>query len=177
MASVIERTYAEGLFDLALEKDLVNKINGEFYDLHILFEENKELKMVLANPRISKQGKCLMMENILKGCNPYFINFVKLLVKNNRINLLVGIYNYYSQLYLKINNIKIIEIVSAKELSSKQVTDIQELFEEKLNQEVQVKLSVDQRLIGGLKIKIDDTLIDNSLSSRIENLKKEVIGN
>ena len=175
MASLIDRTYAEGLFELACDKGLIKEVNANFYDVVKILEKSEELRMVLANPNISKSEKKELLDKLFAFSNKYLLNFLKLLVDKNRLGNCKNIYLSYFQEYIKYYQIQMVEVTSANSLSDKHLRSLQELFEKKLKKEVQMIVTVDPELLGGLRVKINDEIIDNSLNKRLDELKKLVV--
>ena len=73
-------------------------------------------------------------------------------------------------------NIAFVEVVSSHEMDSKQKDDISNSLSELVNKKINIDFNVDKNLIGGLKIKVDDTLYDSSLQTKLENAKSKLVG-
>lgn len=175
MAGVVEKIYAEGLFELAKEQDMIKMIFGDFYDLNNVLISNNTLMVFFKNPRISKIQRKLLLCNLMVNKNKYLVDFLQLLIDKNRMALVASIYDNYTKLYLAYYDIQIVEVSSAKELSPKQLIALQNLYEDKLKKVVQLSTSINPALIGGLRVKINDQIYDNSLDMRVDKLYKAVI--
>ena len=73
-------------------------------------------------------------------------------------------------------NIAFVEVVSSNEMNSDQKDDISNSLSELINKKIDINFNVDKNLIGGLKIKVDDTLYDSSLQTKLENAKSKLVG-
>jgi F-type H+-transporting ATPase subunit delta len=73
-------------------------------------------------------------------------------------------------------NIAFVEITSSQKLETSLMEDIKSSLSEIINKKVKIEFFVDNKLLGGLKIKVDDVLYDNSLLTKLENAKSKLIG-
>ena len=117
----------------------------------------------------SKKNK-LSIDNL----DVHMSNFLRLLFENKRIFVLTGISNMYEELLLELNNKLSVEVVSAVELSKKNINVLSKLIEKKYKQEVEMNIVLDQSLIAGLKIKIGDRVIDGSMSTKLDRLAYQI---
>lgn len=134
-----------------------------------------ELGSVLENPSVKKNIKLEIIDDVFaKKTDKKLVNFIKVLVEKDRINLLPEIFEYSSQLYDEANNIKSVEIVSSYELDEETKEKVVDKISKKLNKSIKPKWTVSEDIIAGLVIKYDDTVFDSSLKTRIENLRKDI---
>lgn len=124
---------------------------------------------LLTDYYISKKNK-LSIDNL----DVHMSNFLRLLFENKRIFVLTGISNMYEELLLELNNKLSVEVVSAVELSKKNINVLSKLIEKKYKQEVDMNINIDQSLIAGLKIKIGDRVIDGSMSTKLDRLAYQI---
>ena len=100
--------------------------------------------------------------------------FIKILQKNNDLSLIDKIIQQYYKYYRSQRNISKIEVSSAKKLN----TEILNKLVQKFNNQIEIEETVDESLIGGIVLKIDDNiLLDGSVKKKLENLKKNLIQN
>lgn len=102
-------------------------------------------------------------------------NFVKLLGKKNSLSLAPKIITDFNRYYNEAERIIEIKIASALELSEAEKKEIKNHFEIMTDKKAEVTTEIDPQLIGGVKITFDDRLIDGSLKTKLENLKKQLL--
>ncbi len=101
-------------------------------------------------------------------------NFAEALRLNNDLGLMEKIEEEYQKLEKAAKGIKVAEVTSAKPLEKKTEHEIIEQLNKLTNANVEIKKKIDENLLGGVVIKLDDTLIDASVKSSLEQLKDEL---
>ena len=104
------------------------------------------------------------------------VEVLKVVIENDDINLLKDIAKNFTLLSKQKLNIAFVEVVSSNEMNSDQKDDIVNSLSELINKKIDINFDVDKNLIGGLKIKVDDTLYDSSLQTKLENAKSKLVG-
>lgn len=96
MAKLVSKTYGDALFELALEEDKLDLFFAESEVIRQVFLENSELIKLLNHPKIDKEEKISVMENIFKDrASNEFVGFLTLVVRKERQNDIVGILDYF----------------------------------------------------------------------------------
>ncbi len=175
--SITAKNYAESLMQVG--KDGVMSYDAILSDLNNIKEiisSSKELVDVMENPAISVKNKNEILNSVFSNqINPKLINFLKVLIEKNRFDELNQIIAAFSSDVDEINNIKRVEVVSAVEVSDDRKQRLIEKLQNKLQKTVIANWVLDDSIIGGLVIRIDDNIIDNSLRNKLENLSKNII--
>jgi F-type H+-transporting ATPase subunit delta len=128
--------------------------------------------------RISvKQYALSLYETVVgKKAGDEISNFLKLLVKNNDLKLADKIIAEFIRIWNEQEGLITVEVVSARELNKESDTAIKNfLKEEKAAKSVELKKSVDEKLLAGIILKFDDQVIDGSLKKKIARLKEEMV--
>ena len=175
--STSEKIYADSLIQAG--KDGAMKFDDILKDLNTINEitsQSKDLVQVMENPAIDDKTKYEIIDSVFSGqINNKIINFLKVLIDKKRFNELDNIIKAYSDELDKINNIKRVEVVSAVELTDEQIKKLTEKLQNKLQKNIIISREINKDIIGGLVIKIDDDVIDNSLKNKLESLSKNII--
>ena len=175
--STSEKIYADSLIQAG--KDGAMKFDDILKDLNTINEitsQSKDLVQVMENPAIDDKTKYEIIDSVFSGqINNKIINFLKVLIDKKRFNELDNIIQAYSDELDKINNIKRVEVVSAVELTDEQIKKLTEKLQNKLQKNIIISREINKDIIGGLVIKIDDDVIDNSLKNKLESLSKNII--
>lgn len=104
-------------------------------------------------------------------------NFVKILAENNDLKLFEQISKELHQLDLAQKGIKLAQVTSAKPLSSSNEKEIVETLNTLLKSKVELNKSLDENLVGGVVVRVDDLLIDASVKNSLKQLKKDLSNN
>lgn len=170
MNTTTAKTYAESL----IQAD--NNYQAVLNDLNTITEimgKAPDLVLALENPSISLQTKFEIIDEVFKNqVGEKITNFLKILVDKKRFKELNEIIIAYSENIDEINNIKRVEVISAVELSDEQKQKTIEKLQKRLQKNVIAKWTLNDEIIGGLVIKIDDDVIDSSLKNKLEKLSK-----
>ncbi len=175
--STSEKIYANSLIQVG--KDGILPFDSILKDLNEIKEitnQSADFVEVMENPAIDDNTKYEIIDNIFSNrINDKIINFLKILITKKRFNELNKIIQAYSDELDKINNIKRVEVISAVDISEEQEKHLTEKLQNKLQKNVILTRTIDKNIIGGLVIKIDDDVIDNSLKNKLESLSKNII--
>jgi F-type H+-transporting ATPase subunit delta len=104
----------------------------------------------------------------------HFQNFLKVIIENHRTSALSDIYQQYTRLTVEASNSKEVSVITAFAMTEAQMTELTSSLEKRLDCKVQLVCTVDEELIGGAVIRIGDTVLDNSLVSRLTRLKDTI---
>jgi len=174
MVSKAARRYAKALLQSALEKNKLGEIEKDIRFIQNTLDDSRELKVFLRSPVITTENK-------LKGLNSIFGKKVsdetkslfRLLSEKRRESLLAEICTGFIQLYNDHQGLIQVEVETAYPMSDSQKKELQKELSEKTGKKVQMNVVENKELIGGLVIKIGDTVIDGSVKHKINKLKKQ----
>ena len=118
----------------------------------------------------------LFEKAVSSSMNVILVEVLKVIIENNDISLLKNVAKHFTLLSKQKLNIAFVEVVSSNEMNSDQKDEISNSLSELINKKIDINFNVDKNLIGGLKIKVDDTLYDSSLQTKLENAKSKLVG-
>lgn len=168
-SEIIASRYAIALYNLD------QNLDKHLHDFIKLFEIN-QFKEIMLSPVVDTKIKKQIIQKILFEVPDVFVNFIKLLIDKNRINIFFMIYNQYKIIKNKKNNIIQIIIYSPQNLDDEQLKSIGEKYKKSFNMnDFETKLIIDKTLLGGICIKIGDIFIDASLKNMLNKTKKDVL--
>ena len=176
MAKLVSTTYGDALFELAMEENNLHEMRMEVESLRQIFTENKELGDILGHPEVEKNAKIELVENIFKGrCSDNMMGFLVLVVEKGRQGDLLAIFDYFIGKAKEEEGIGTAHVTSAIELTKKgQQVVVDRLLELTKYSSFETTFTVDESLIGGLVIRIGDRVVDSSIKTKLENMKKSL---
>jgi len=166
--------YAQALYDFSVETDKVEEVYHDVLQIQEIIIAHKELKTVLESPIISHDKKMNIINEIFqKKLSETTFTFFTLIVKKRRAPQLLMICRQFVKIYYKNHNIKEAHITSAQPLSEEMVHYLKTYLEKDSPYTFKIHLAVDQNIIGGLIVKIDDYYFNAGIRAKINKLKTE----
>lgn len=176
MAKQVDTTYGNALFELALEENKLDTLYEEVVALIDILKENEELLKLLAHPHINKDEKKKVVASSFDGkISDELTGLISMIVEKDHATNLIDTFLYFVKLVKKEKNIGVASVTSAVTLSDSQKSDIEKrLIETTSYNTVEVCYQVDESLIGGLVIRIEDRVVDSSIKTKIEAISKSL---
>jgi F-type H+-transporting ATPase subunit delta len=168
------RVYAEALFDVAKEKgklDTVVEQLGQFADA---LDSDRELQVFFFSPYFSSAEKGEGLERALSGAEPELVNFLELLIEKQRMPEIFRIRRELEELWKRENRRIDVTVTSAVELDPEVVGKIGGEIEKQTGQKVELASRVDEDILGGVVLQVGNMVLDASIRSRLEKLRKSV---
>jgi len=168
----IAKRYASAIYDIAESSDKIGEIREALNILAENYNEDEEFKVFLLDPSIKYDEKVKYLHKSFDFISEDAFKIINYLVKKGRVSLAEKIKDSYLKIYYEKNNKILVNATFTKELSDNQRKALMKKLEEKYKKKIVLNLSVDEELIGGGIIKIGNKVIDGSIKSQIENIKK-----
>lgn len=172
----IAKRYADALFSSAKDSEEIQKVFDDLKLVESTIVSSAELKDFLEKPVISHNDKKDVIIQVFKAfIADTALNFLLLLVDNNRFNLFESAVSEYSNKLDEINNITKVRIISAVDLNDDMKSKLIQKLEQKVSKKVVAEYELKPEIIAGLVIEINDKTVDTSLKTKLSNLKKQLI--
>lgn len=172
----IGKRYSDALVASALDADVLQKVFDDLKFVESTIQSSIELKEFLEKPVISHNDKKDVIVQIFKdSISEMALNFLLLLVDNNRFNLFESAVVEYSNRLDEINNIVKVKVISAIELNDDMKNKLVQKLEQKISKKIVASYDLRPEIIAGLVIEINDKTVDTSLKTKLNNLKKQLI--
>lgn len=173
----IASVYAEALFELSCETDCLEDVSLDLISVVEIFEANPEFLSLLSLPNLDREEKLNALKKVFEDDGSVLFDFLCLITERDRIAYISEIGNEFKKLYNKHNNIEEVTITTCIPLSEDERTRLIVKLQNKLSKRIKLIEIINPELIGGVQLCYGDTLIDNSIASRIESLSKELKNN
>jgi F-type H+-transporting ATPase subunit delta len=170
----IAAVYARSLFEVAKEQDkldLVREQLGEFADA---LGDSRELQVFFFSPYFSTAEKQDGLDRAVSGADPVVVNFLKLLIENHRMPVIFRVRREYERLWEEENKLLPVRVTSAVELDSKTVSQIGDKIAEQTGRKVELSSDVDPDILGGIVVRVGNSILDASIRNRLEQLRRQV---
>lgn len=174
MISKAARRYAKALLQSALDQDILDDVEKDMRFILKTLQDSRELVVFLKSPIIKTEDKQEVLSKIFdEHISGETKSLLRLLSEKNRENLLDDISQGFFQLYNQHEGIIQVEVTTAYELSNSQRDDLRKALASSTGKKIEMNVTVNEDIIGGIIVRIDDTVLDGSVKHKIRKLKKQ----
>jgi F-type H+-transporting ATPase subunit delta len=170
----IATVYARSLFEVAREHDKLDVVREQLGQFADALNEDRELQVFFFSPYFSTQEKEEGLDKAVTGAEPVFQNFLKLLIEKHRAPAVFRIRREFDRLWEEENQLLPVQVTSAIELDRKTVKSIGDRIREQTGRKVDLSAIVEPDILGGIIVRVGNNVIDASISSRLDQLRKQV---
>ena len=165
--------YATALFELAQETNSVDQVGADLATFQRLMDEADDLRRLVRSPVFSAdlQVAALAAVSAQSGIKSLALNFIKLAAQNRRLFVLSDMIKAYQTLVAQAKGEISAEVTSADTLSDQHLADLMAAIKASVGRDVQLSTRVDPAILGGLIVKVGSRMVDNSLKTKLQNLK------
>ena len=170
----IAQVYARSLFEVAREQDKLDVVRDQIGQFADALAESRELAVFFFSPYFSTEEKKQGLDKALDGAEDIVRNFLAVLIENHRMPALFRIRREYDRLWREVNQLLPVQITSAVELDEAVTSRIGEEIGRQTGRKVQLSSTVDPDVLGGIVLRVGNSILDASIRSRLERLRKQV---
>jgi ATP synthase F1 delta subunit len=170
----IATVYARSLFEVAKEQDKLDTVRDEIGEFADALNGSRELQMFLFSPYFSTQEKSDGLGRAVSGADETVTNFLELLVEKHRMPVIFRIRAELDQLWEEENKRLPVQVTSAVELSEDTVKQIGDKIAQQTDRKVDLSSTVDPDILGGIIVRVGNSVLDASIRNRLENFRKQV---
>jgi F-type H+-transporting ATPase subunit delta len=170
----IAQVYARSLFEVARDGGKLSDVREQLGQFADALEGDRELQVFFFSPYFATEEKKDGLRKAISGGDDVVVNFLELLIEKHRMPAIFRVKKAFQALYDEENKLLPVEITSAVELDEQTIRSIGDRIGEQTGRKVDVSASVDPEVIGGLVVRVGNTVLDASVRTRIESLRKEV---
>jgi ATP synthase F1 delta subunit len=170
----IASVYARSLFEVAQEQGKLDDVRDQLGDFADTLDSNQEMQVFFFSPYFSTPEKEEGLEKVVTGAEPIVENFLRLLIEKHRMPTVFAVRRVFDELWREENQLLPVEITSAIELDKQTVKQIGDRIGEETGQKIELSERVDPDILGGLVVRVGNSIIDSSIRSRLDSLRKQV---
>ncbi len=168
------RVYAEALFEAGKDKGKLDSLQSQLAQFVDVVDRNHDLQVFLFSPYLSSSDKKEGLGRAISGAEPELSNFLELLVEKHRMPEVFRIRREFDELWKKENRRLDVTVISAVELDQAVVDKIGQEVERQTGEAVELSSKVDDGILGGIVLQVGNMVLDASIRSRLEKLRKTV---
>jgi F-type H+-transporting ATPase subunit delta len=170
----LARVYGRSLFEVALEQGKLDELREQLAQFADALEAQRELAVFFFSPYFSSKEKREGLGRMLEGADPVLINFLELLIENHRMPVIFRIRHEYQRLRDEENRMLPVEITSAIELDQATTENLGRTIGERAGRKVTLAARVDPDILGGIVVRVGNSILDASIRNRLEQLRRHV---
>jgi F-type H+-transporting ATPase subunit delta len=170
------RPYARAIMDVVGDPRGANELRHELERFDEARQSADDLQQLYANPGIETSAKLAVTHQIAKrlGLSEMAVKILEVLLTNRRINDLGAIAEALATMANEALGVVVAEVRTAHRLDESEVAELQQMLQRKIGKSVEVHLTTDPTLLGGLVAKIGSEIIDASVAGKIEKFRSSL---
>ncbi len=170
--SEVTNEYATALADLAAEEGLEEEFLTQTAALKDVFRQNPAYARLLSDPQLMKQERTALVDSAFGGrVHPYLVSFMKLLTERGYAARTEDFFTEYDRIFCARHGIVNARAVSAVPLTDEQRERLLRRLREKTGKEIRLTCEVNEKLLGGIRLQVDNTLYEGSVRAALEEIR------
>jgi ATP synthase F1 delta subunit len=170
----IARVYSQSLFDVAKEHGKLDRIRDELAAFADALEQNRDLAVFFFSPYFSTEEKKSGLQKAVVDADPTLVNFLELLIEKHRMPVIFRVRRQFDDLFDREHKRLPVEVTSAMELDDTVVQALEQRIREQTGQNVQLESKIDPDILGGIVLRVGNSILDASIRHRLDQLRREV---
>ena len=170
----IAQVYARSVFEVAQERGTTDRVREELGRFADALQESRELQTFFFSPYFSTEEKKDGLDKALDGEDEVVRNFLAVLIENHRMPALFRIRRELDAMWREVNKLLPVQVTSAVELDEAVTRQIGEEIGRQTGRKVELSTNVDPDVLGGIVLRVGNSILDASIRTRLENLRKQV---
>jgi F-type H+-transporting ATPase subunit delta len=170
----IAAVYARSLFEVARDQDKLDAVRDQLGAFADALAETRDLQVFFFSPYFSTKEKEDGLERVVSDADPVIVNFLELLIEKHRMPALLRIRANFDALWEEENKLLPVHITSAVELDDTVVKQLGERISEQTDRKVDMSADVDPDILGGIVVRVGNSVLDASVRNRLEQLRRQV---
>jgi ATP synthase F1 delta subunit len=170
----IAKVYARSLFEVALEQDKLDDVREQLGEFADALEDDRSLTTFFFSPYFSSEEKKDGLHKAIDGAEPIFLNFLELLLEKHRMPVIHRVRRDFDELWREENKLLSVQVTTAIELDEKIVKDLGDRIAEQTDRKIDVTTTVEPDILGGIVLRVGNSILDASIRNRLEQLRRQV---
>ena len=170
----IAQVYARSLFEVAEEQKKLDTVKQQLDEFATALHEHREMAVFFFSPYSSAQEKKDGLRKAVDGADPTITNFLEALIERHRMPAIFRIRTDFETLYDKSKKLLPVTVTSAVELDAETIESLGKRIGEQTGNEIELSSKVDPEILGGIVLRVGNFIMDASIRTRLEQLRREV---
>ena len=173
--SNISKAYADALFELSIEENILEEIKSQTALLLQVLEENADFVKLLNAPTVTKEEKINLTDGVFSTkINKHLLNFIKVMIQRKDTAEMKASFTDFEKMYNKHNNIEKAVATTAVPMSDELKTKLVDKLQALTGKNIQLTNKVDPDCLGGVILQFNDMQFNDSISAKLDTLKNQL---
>jgi F-type H+-transporting ATPase subunit delta len=175
MSDALIEGYARALFEIARAEGTLDEVEDELFRFARSYESSDALRTTLTDENLPAEKRQAIVEDLLDGkATPTTVQLVSMVVGSGRGRDIPAIVDSLVQRASSAKNLDVAEVRTAVPLTSDQLDRLKAALENATGKRLNLKATVDPSVVGGIVATVGDTVIDDTVRTRIDQLKSRL---
>jgi F-type H+-transporting ATPase subunit delta len=171
----VGHVYAQAVVNLAIQQNVLAEVTQDVQSLRELFQTNQPFAQFLNAVTIADDQKIASLKKMFEGrLHPLTLQTLNSMARRERLIFMPGFLMAFDAILEKLAGRIDVQLVSAQPMDAAAIERIRAAVARSLSQEPVLKVSVDPKLVGGIRLRVGDTLFDGSVETQLENLERQM---
>jgi F-type H+-transporting ATPase subunit delta len=170
----LARVYARAFFEVAREHGKLDELREQLAQFAEALSQNRQLAIFFFSPYLSSSEKEEGLTRLLDGADQLFVNFLEVLIEKHRMPVIFRIRQQYERLWEKERRTLPVEVTSAIALDEDTTESLGRTIGERAGRTVKLAARVDPDILGGIVLRVGNSILDASIRNRLEQLRRHV---
>ena len=170
------RPYAEAAYKIASESNSISMWKDSLMTLSEIIVD-MEVKAIIASPKIDSDQTLNFLLSFLPERDESLSNFLSIMIANKKIYFLDEVYKLFNDMVLEDKDTTVAEVETAFALTDMQKNDIVSSLSKKYDKKIQIREVINERLLAGIKIGINNEVTDYSVINKLNLMKEQITNN
>jgi F-type H+-transporting ATPase subunit delta len=170
----VAEVYARALFGAARDHDVLDEVHDQLGQFADALNESRDLMRFFFSPYFSSEEKKQALHKAIEDADPRFSNFLEALIERHRMPVIFRIRATFDQMWEDEHALLPVVLTSAVRLDDETVRSIGDRVGEQTGRTVELSSQVDPDILGGIVLRVGNFILDASIRSRLEQLRKQV---
>ena len=173
IVSGVPGRYATALFELAQEEHVIESVAADLSRCQKLLDESEDLRRLVRSPVFSAEDQLAALDAILARAEigGLAANFIRLVTRNRRLFAIADMIKAYRVLVAQSKGEVAAEVTSAEPLADAHLEELKAAIKASIGRDVDLALKIEPAILGGLIVKVGSRMVDNSLRTKLQNLR------
>jgi ATP synthase F1 delta subunit len=170
----IARVYARSLFEVARDQDKLDELREQLGAFADAVESDRGLTTFFFSPYFSADEKKDGLHKAVEGAEPILMNFLELLLEKHRMPAIYRIRREYDGLWREERKLLPVQVTSAVALDEEVVKSLGDRISQQTGRHVDLTAKVEPDILGGIVLRVGNSILDASIRNRLEQLRRQV---
>jgi F-type H+-transporting ATPase subunit delta len=172
----VARRYAAALLEVSQKQNTLDAAQNEIKQVAAKVADTGALRALLAQPLVTVERKKQIVEREFgTAIAPQTLAFLNLLIDKRRITLLPEVAAEFERMVREVKNIAFATATTAVPLTAEQLVSLERSLEARTGMDIELKTDVDPSLMGGVLVRIGDTVLDGTVKGNLERLREQLL--